>query len=407
MATIGVICEYDPFHLGHEEMIRQARRALGDEAAPVVCVQSGDFVQRGEAALWDKFARAEAACRCGADLAIELPLPWVLSSAEGFARGGVGLLSALGVSHIAFGSESGDLPGLERLAEALLDPRFVEAVKQRMTADGSLSFPAAREQVAWERLGDEPAELLRRPNDILAMEYLKQVYDQRSGLKPLPILRRGAGHDESGDEGSVQGPLSASQLRRMLRAGRDIAPWIPAGSAAVIARERARGREILDPDALDIALLSRLRMLEREDFLRLPDARDGAGERLWRAVQEQTGLDAVLAAAKTKRYAMARLRRMALCAALQIPDGLQRETPPYARVLAFTPRGQELLHSLSDKARVPLVTKPAALRRLGGEAERVFSLTAKAHDLYVLGRPAPAERRPGEDWRTGPWRSEE
>lgn len=397
MAVIGIVCEYNPFHRGHQLHMEMARAALGQET-PVVCVMSGDFVQRGEAAVYAKSARAEAACRSGADLVAELPLPWSLSSAEGFARGAVSLLGALGATHLSFGSESGELRPLEELAQTLLDPAFTAEVKALMAADASLSFAAARERAAETRLG-ERAQLLRRPNDILAVEYLKAIYDLRLELEPLPVLRQGALHDRDWTGG---GPRSAAELRQWIRSGRSLEGEIPPEAEAVFSRERERGRELADPAALEQALLSRLRMLDEEDFLALPDAGDGLGRRLYRAVGEECGLDAVLAVAKTKRYAMARLRRMCLCAALGVREGMSRGLPPYARILAANARGRELLHDLRESAEIPILTKPAAVRSMGRDCEALFTLGAKAHDLYVLGFPAQGERRSGADWRTGP-----
>lgn len=397
MAVIGVVCEYNPFHRGHQLHIERSRAALGEESA-VLCVLSGDYVQRGEAAVYDKFARAEAACRGGADLVVELPLPWCLSSAEGFARGAVHLLASLGATHLSFGSESGALSPLEKLAETLLEPAFLEEVKSLLARDPSLSFAAARERAAQGRLG-ETALLLRRPNDILAVEYLKALRERNLPLAPLAIRREGAGHDRDAAEGEL---FSASQLRQLLREGRSIAAQLPSSSAAVYDRERAAGRELSDPAALETALLSRLRMLSPEDFERLPDASGGAGRRLWRAVQEEATLERILDAAKSKRYALARLRRMCLCAALGVPAELQRSLPPYARILALNGRGRALLHQLAGESGVPVLTKPAVLRERGGEGERVFALGARAHDLYVLGLPARNRCRPGEDWRSGP-----
>jgi predicted nucleotidyltransferase len=398
MAVIGVVCEYNPFHRGHLLHLQRCREALGEEST-VLCVMSGDFVQRGEAALYDKFARAEAACRCGADLVIELPLPWCLSSAEGFARGAVSLLHALGASHLGFGSESGEIEPLRELARTLREPGLTEEIKARMARESRLSFAAAREAAARERLGDA-AGLLRNPNDILAVEYLKAAEELASDLEPLPILRVGAGHDRA-REG--EGPCSASELRERIRAGESVAGEIPAAAEAVYRREREAGRELAERSALEIALLSRLRMLGREDFRALPDAGDGLGDRLWRAVQEENGLEEILAAAKSKRYALSRLRRTVLCAALGLRSGERGELPPYARVLAFDGRGRELLRGLDESGPVPVLTKPAQVRKLSPRCEEVFSLGAAAHDLYVLGRSAGERRAPGEDWRRGPW----
>ena len=267
-----------------------------------------------------------------------------------------------------------------------------------MAREGNLSFAAARELVLTERLG-EKALLLRRPNDILAVEYLKAAAEQQLSLRPLAVLREGAGHDEAS---AGEGPCSASQLRRRLRAGESLNGEVPAAAEAVYARARAEGRELKDSAMLEIAVLSRLRMLERERFERLPDGGEGLGLRLWKAVQEERCLEDIAQAAKSKRYALARLRRMCLAAALGLEKDSARGLPPYARVLAFNQRGQALLRELDGESPIPLLSKPAQVRQLGERAESVFRLGAGAHDLYTLGLPAAI--KPGEDWRRGPIR---
>ena len=397
MAVIGVVCEYNPFHLGHQRHLEKSRAALGEETT-VLCVMSGDYVQRGQAAVYDKFARAEAACRCGADLVAELPLPWSLSSAEGFARGAVSLLAGLGADCLSFGSETGALPPLERLAEVLAEPALTERIKSLLREEGSLSFAAAREQAVRERLGEE-ALLLRQPNNILAVEYLKAIRSLHAALRPLPILREGAAHD---GRSVGTGPCSASELRARLAAGESLAGAVPAEAEAVFARERALGRELSSPDALEQAMLARLRMLQERDFERLPDGGEGLGRRLWTAVNRECGLAEILAGAQTKRYPLARLRRMCLCACLGIREGMNESTPPYARILAMTARGRAYLHERGKDAALPLLIRPGAVRELSGDCEALFALGARAHDFYALGRSRGEERRPGEDWRTGP-----
>ncbi len=377
MAVIGIVCEYNPFHRGHELHIQKSRAALGEES-PVICVQSGDFVQRGEAAVYDKFARAEAACRCGADLVVELPLPWCLSSAEGFARGAVSLLGALGCTHLSFGSETGELDALQALAGTLREPDFLLEVKALLEREPSLSFAAARERAAQQRLGD-PALLLRQPNNILAVEYLKAIGELGLPLAPLPILREGAPHDGEGDG---EAPRSASELRRMLRAGESIAGEVPRPAEEVYARERELGRELRDPRLPG--------MLEETDYGKLPDAEGGLGRRLYRAVQEEASLEDILAAAKSKRYALARLRRMCLCAALGVRAEMARGLPPYARVLAANAPGRALLRELSGRSGVPILTRPGAVRELGEDCEALFRLGARAG--LSAGGAAPPRR---------------
>lgn len=195
MKAVGIVAEYNPFHSGHRYQIRKIREIFGAET-PVAAVMSGDFVQRGEAASYDKFTRAEAAVRGGVSLVIELPLPWSLSSAESFARGGVGLLGAAGViDALSFGSESGDLSALEKTAAVLDTPEFAEALKRELT--GGTPFAAARARAARALLG-ESAAVLDTPNDLLAVEYicaaakLGYIFDYTPGpARRLDPRRRG------------------------------------------------------------------------------------------------------------------------------------------------------------------------------------------------------------------------
>ena len=396
MNICGIVCEYNPFHKGHLYQLEESKRRLGEETV-TVGVMSGDYVQRGEAAIFSKFARAEAACRCGVDLVVELPLPWALSSAEGFASGAVAILSALGCTHLSFGSESGDLEGLEALAECLLNPLTLEAVKKRMAAEPNLSFAAARQLVLEEQVGKQ-AKLIEKPNNILAVEYLKAIHRQNAAMTPITVKRCGSGHDEAGD-GEIR---SASELRQLLRRGEDVSACIPAAAMAVFRRELEQGRAAVNKKDMELAVLSRLRMLDESAFLSLPDGGDGVGQRLYKAAKEEPTLDFILTAAKTKRVALSRLRRMCLAAALGIDASMAAGEPPYIRVLAANEKGRAYLRQAAGKTTIPVVTKPAAVKDLGARAEAMFAAGASAHDLYTLSFLSIEDRKGGSDWRTGP-----
>ncbi len=395
MDFIGVVCEYNPFHNGHAYHLRESARLTDGQG--VVCVMSGDFVQRGEAALYAKYARAEAAVRGGADVVFELPLPWALASAEGFARGAVGLLAAIGATTLSFGTESEDLGILDTLARRLIEPQTVELIRAKMADEPELSFAAARQRVL-EQLCGEGARALETPNNILAVEYLKTICEQELSIKPLAVRRLGSAHDGAG-EGNTR---SASEIRSLLSRGESADRFMSASSRAVFERDTAQGRGIPSRTALETAILARLRMLRPADFAALPDASGGLGERLCRAAAEEPTLDAVFAAVKNKRLAMSRVRRACYCAALGVRSGMADGIPPYARLLAANARGREMLAELRESSEIPIVTKPASVRELGERSETVFSLGAAAHDLYVLGYRAAEERRGGADWRTGP-----
>ena len=395
MNIIGVVGEFNPFHLGHREHIVQASRLAGEDAA-VVCVMSGDFVQRGSPAVFDKHTRAEAAALCGADVVFELPLPWCVASAERFAMGAVGLLDSLGVvTHLAFGSEAGDLAPLTALAMAAVEPDNVEKIKARLA--GGMSFAAAREMVLHETLGEE-ARLLQTPNNILAVEYLKALHALRSHMIPLTTHRTEARHDQIS-----AGPVrSASQLRSMMEAGEDIGPYVPAGTHHILRRETAKGRGPVTMEKLETAVMARLRMLSQADFEVLPDATEGLGNRLYKAVQTEGSVGAVLSAVKTKRYPLSRLRRMVLCAVLGVERDMALAPPPYARLLASTARGRALLRQMGETSNIPTINKPAGVRMMEEPARAIFTLTAAARDFYVLGYEAAEERSGGSDWRASP-----
>jgi len=396
MSVVGIVCEYNPFHKGHLLHIQNTLQAFGNDST-VVCVMSGDYVQRGEPALYSKFARAEAACLCGADLVIELPLPWCLASAEGFARGSVGLLCALGAEYLSFGSEAGNTESLEQIAEALLDSLLTERTKELMAREASLSFARARQIALEEKLG-AAASIIEAPNNILAVEYIKAIHQHKLQIRPFTIQRIGSAHDSEGGE-EVK---SASELRKLIRRGENVEGYIPPEALGVFRREHEHGR-VLDADRFEAALMSRLRLLDRDRFNLLPDAGDGLGNKLWKAAAQEACYDDVLEAAKSKRYAMSRMRRMCMCAALGVTAQMSEGIPAYARVLAANDKGFSVLKDCAKRDSIKILAKPAAAKDLSANDRMIFALGAAAHDLYTLSYWAQCERKGGDDWRSSPF----
>ena len=396
MAAAGIIAEYNPLHRGHCHQLRRLRALLGEET-PVICAMSGNFVQRGDFALLGKHARAEAAVRSGADLVLEIPLSWACAPAERFAQGGVEVLLGTGlVTDLVFGSESADAGAIRSATEALLGPDFPEALRRELA--GPHSFAAARQRALASLIGEEGAEVLSRPNDILAVEYAKALSREGSEIRLVPILRQGAGHDQDGGEYP-----SAGSIRRMIQEGRRaeaLAAMAPA-MRELYEAEEARGRAPVFAAGAERAILAQLRRMGEADFLALDAGGEGLGNRLAAAAREAASLEEVLDRAKTKRYAYSRLRRLALWAYL----GLRPETlparVPYLRPLAMNQRGRALLAEARRRGALPILTKPADVRRLTPEAQAVFRREVLATDLYTLafpGDPAPG----GAEWREGP-----
>ena len=389
MTVAGIICEFNPLHRGHAYLMAQLRQQ-GAEA--IVCAMSGNFVQRGEPALVNKLSRAEMAVDCGADLVLELPTPWAMATAERFARGGVQLLAMAGCRRIGFGSECGDAAVLQAVGEALLSPAVQEGIRAELAA--GITYAAARQRAVQAQLGDAAA-VLRQPNDTLAVEYLKACRWLGGGMTPVAVRRVGAAHDG----GAAEGYAAASHIRQLLRQGGEEAlSYLPEAAAAVLARELAAGR-IADGRNVERAVLARLRQMTETEFAAYDGGGEGLYHRVYDAVRGSATMKALLAAAKTKRYTAARLRRMVLAAWLGMAE--MPETVPYARVLAANETGRAILRQMR-KAGVPVLTKAADVAALGTAAETLFRREAGYTDLYTLGYADLGQSAPGSDWRMTP-----
>lgn len=395
MNAIGIITEYNPFHRGHKWQIDELRRHFG-AGTGIVCAMSGDFVQRGDFAVERAHARAEAAVRGGADLVLELPLPWAIASAEGFARGGVAVLNATGiVSVLAFGSECGETEPLQRAAETLLRADFSSALREALAA--GTSFASAREAAARTLVGEDAA-VLKNPNDILGVEYCKAIIESGSVIAPLAMARKAVGHDE----GAADGFASASHIRGLLARGEDASAFLTEESAAIYARECAAGRAPVTMKGAERAILSRLRAMNEDDFARFDGGREGLYRRFYDAARTASSIEELLGEVKTKRYAYARLRRMLLAAYLGVTAEDMPPRMPYLRVLACSGRGREMLREMKQTALAPVLVKSADVRALDVRAQRLFGLSARAEDQYVLAYPDLAAARGGSAWTSGP-----
>ena len=376
MLTAGIICEYNPFHLGHQKQFRQIREALGQDTG-IVCLMSGNYVQRGAPAMFDKTRRAEAALKCGADLVLELPVPVCLSSAEGFAGGGVEILEKI-CGYLAFGCETGEAKSLTQTAEKLLSPAFSEMLKTELSR--GVSFPAARQAALEDLQGD--ASLLSKPNDILAVEYCKAILSRGSPMKTLPLRREGDYRSLLPDRSNP----SAAFLRERIRWGESFLEYVPEEAADCFPLS-----EIHTLEAGERAVLARLRTMTERDFAALPYGSEGLWRRLMRACREKAALDEILSAAKTTRYTRSRLDRMVMCAYLGLTGELIAAPVPYIRVLGFRERGREILSSAK---------KALPLRNAGSQEEgNYFELEKHWEDLYGLFRVSGLTPPGGENRR--------
>lgn len=389
MRICGIIAEYDPFHTGHAYQISALRQELG--GAAVVCVMSGNWTQRGSPAIVDKYLRARLALLGGADLVLELPLPYAISSAEWFARGGVSVLHASGiVTDLCFGSECGSLPPLERAARCLDSEGYRQALRGFL--DRGAPFPAARQR-AVEQMDGPAGNCLSLPNNNLGVEYLRALAWCGSSIAPMTIPRQGADHNGLPEDGFAP----ATHLRHLLRENRwdEVKAYLTPGGV-----EFLKYTPLSDFRLAERAALYRLRQLSPEDLAALPDCGEGLSNRLYRAIEQGASVGEILALAKTRRYTHARLRRVLLWAYLGMTLDNRPASPPYLRVLGLNETGRELLREMRCRSTLPILTKPAHARRLPEPARELFELEARASDLYGLCLPQVPPC--GAEWRQGP-----
>lgn len=380
MKIYGVIAEYNPFHNGHKYLID----ALRDKGAThIVAVMSGNFVQRGESALLTKWARAEMALKNGVDLVLELPLPWSSSNAQSFAEGGTAVLNSLGcVDCIGFGSECGDTLLLQESVLEINKDDFQDKVLSLIK--GGLSYPAAFGKAAED---SKFQKILSSPNDTLAIEYIKALQNLKSNISPVAIKRVGNAHDSETTEEEF---ASATYLRKKIlnsESSNELLKFVPESVLNILENELKSGRAPSDINNLEIAVLSCFRKMKPSDWQNVCDVTEGLENRLFRASQTAVSLQDFYEKVKTKRYPLARIRRIALHAFLNIPSNLDRKTPPYLRVLGFNANGAQILKKAKNTAKLPIVHRASDINKLNENAQYIWNLNSTATDLFSLSTP--------------------
>ncbi len=357
MNITGIICEYNPLHLGHQKQLKLVRQA--DPSGGIVCIMSGSFVQRGKPAVFDKLTRARAAVLSGADLVLELPVTAALQSAEGFAAEGVRHLH--GFCHqLCFGAETGTADSLMTTAKVLLSEAF--QIRLKAALEEGLSFPAARQKA----LGTA----LTNPNDILGVEYCKAILSQGSTMKPVVIRREGSYHDTAPDEKNP----SATALRLAMAEDGDWLSYVPAE-----AQEAFAGAQPHCLEAGERGMLARLRTMTDGEFEALPFGAEGLWRKLMQESRRQATLEDILTAVKSKRYTRSRLDRMVMCAFLGL-TAKDLETPsPYARALALNDRGREILKTARQTGWYPNTgeTVDHSYQQIENRCESLYGLFAE------------------------------
>ena len=391
--NIGIICEYNPPHKGHAYQISQLKTQYPDST--VVCVMSGNFVQRGTPALADKYTRAAAALAIGADCVLELPFPYSCAPAELFARGGVEILSAVGIDALCFGTEGEVLPKLRAAAEALDSPAFTAAMDAAVTdaSNRGIGYPILRDRLYTDMFGEEEAVLLRTPNNTLAVEYLRAISRQSRPIEPIAIPRTGDAHDTSHNglppEDAV---VSASAIRACIRDGAfdHAMALLPPTTADCLTAARDAGHLCTDPDSIPGAiLLHTFRRTSPEDLSQYAGLEGGLAGRLCDAARRARTVSELYDAAATKKYTHAAIRRAALYGCFGITAEMLRRSPSYTVLLAANDRASALLRRAKKAGNLPILSRPASYKQQSRAVQADFLRTLSADSVYGMLLPCP------------------
>lgn len=365
MKTAAVICEFNPFHNGHKYLIDSIKSQHADR---VVAIMSGNFVQRGDVAITDKYERAKAALQNGCDLVVELPTVYAVSSAELFAKGAVSIAKALGVDMLCFGVENNDISMLNDISDIFDDTAFIDEIKKQM--DSGDYYAKAVSNATEKFLSKEHAELLRGSNNTLAIEYLKAI--KGTDIRPIAIKRKDVKHDSSTHSNTI---ASASFIRELVKNGDDYSDFT--------------SMKINNPSKLEnieSAIMYRLKTMSKEELEKLPNANEGLNNRIFEYAKKNNYLDKFIDELKTHRYTYSRLRRLIICALIGINiDTVKKssEGAKYIRVLGINDNGSTLLKS----ACLPVIAKVRQdYEKLDDDAKEMFDLDVRASEIFNLAR---------------------
>ena len=395
LRAVGIIAEYNPFHNGHKYHLQQSMEKTGADVS--VAVISGNFTQRGELAVLDKWTRAEMAVRNGVDLVVEMPVLFACNNAGYFARGGVEILENLGAEWISFGSESGNIDRLLEISQAMkshadeLNSYAGKAVKE------GLSYPRARQEALIKVLSetcsmggtskdpsewrlqedrDELEEILIHPNNLLALEYLKTMRT----AEPITVRRQGSGYYELEPKGSM---ASATGIRKMLAQGEDISRLVPDITREILMKHR---RNLGDEEKLFTLLAGRILMSQPRELNHIFGAEEGLGNKMKNNIRYWKSYEDILEGLKSKRYTRTRIGRLLAMTLMGTGRTDVKQAQNYIRVLAFDEKGGRYLKQVkkSNRCMLPVLTNLNKELTVFPELERTIAKDILASDLYNL-----------------------
>lgn len=404
MKTVGIISEYNPFHNGHKYHIQEAKKACGADYA--ICIMSGSFVQRGEPAIFDKWSRSKIAVMNGADLVIELPVVYACQPAEIFALGAVKILNSAGViDSICFGSELGDTGALCQLAKLLhSEPAAFRQLLKKQLENG-VSYPKAVSNALSAYIEKDPhsvdGDILKNPNNILGIEYIKALMTLNSSIEPIAVKRIASGHNDTGISSSI---ASATAVRNEIRnngLSEKVRMSIPENSIDIINSDR---NPVCLNDFSDI-LLYKLRVIEEAELRKYLNIREGIENRLKKYAKTCSSCSELIESVKTKRYTRTYIQRL-LCHILldmnkdDISLFKNPNCPSYIRILAFNDNGKNLLKEIKNRSLYPVISKVADFNCSDERIVRMFAYDLLSTDIYNLAYKALEYKKGAEDYYT-------
>ncbi len=375
MKNYVIISEFNPFHKGHQYLIEQCRK---HGATHITAVMSGNFVQRGDVAIVSKHSRVKMALKGGVDLVLELPLPYALSNAQNFARGGVQIADSMGCCDcLVFGSECGDTTILKQIADSMQNTKFHLFLKKEMQK--GISYPNAVANTM-KNFDSQYADILNMPNNVLAIEYIKALNEYHSIIIPVTFRRIGDDHNSSQIYSEV---ASASNIRNLILKHCDFRNFVPETSYDIL-RRCIRNGKIANMDNNMRAILYRLRNMSIEELSKITDIHEGLEYKIKKAIQQSVTFDEIIKNAKSKRYTYAGLRRILISAFLGITHFFSNQGVPYLRILGFNANGTEILKQMKNKATLPIVTKITNLPDIFSDfARAMLNLEIQSTDIYA------------------------
>ncbi len=386
---LGIISEYNPFHNGHLLHLQDSKKLTHTDFT--IAVMSGNFVQRGDTSIVDKWTKAEMALKAGVDLVIELPTLYAISSAENFAEGAIRILNSLGiVDYVSFGSEIGEISPLNDVAQVLYkEPKEFSALISKQLRSG-LSYPKARELAIQMYFGSSQkyTEILENPNNILGIEYLKALKKYKSPIRPITLKRKYSDYNSADVKSGI---ASATAIRTMLQNNKNIHYVVPFETYELLEEKKKNEQIITSLSVFSKEIIYTLRKMTLSEIASLPDVSEGLENKIKSAVNTSNTLEDLISKIKSKRYTQTRIQRILLYALLNISAkdmNMSRKQMPYIRVLGFNKHGKKIISAIANnnpKLQIIVSVKKFMENNTDKHLHTMMSKDIFATNVYTLG----------------------